>query len=273
MNEGELTQHGVALRFIGTATCLVRYRGLTLLTDPNFLHRGQRVHLGYGLTSRRLTNPAMSIAELPPLDAVILSHLHGDHFDRVARRGLDHSVPVLTTKHAAFVLRRWGFDEATGMTTYEQQSLTREAARVTVTSLPGVHARGPLRRLLPPVMGSLVEFEHDGRTDLRAYITGDTVLGPHVDEIARRWPEIDVVVAHLGGTRIVKATVTMDAAQGVELLRRIRPHTAVPVHYNDYPVFKSGLEDFRQEVQRSGLAVDVVYVRHGDTVTLSGGRP
>lgn len=269
LDEGAPGGHGVALRFIGTATCLLRYRGLTLLTDPNFLHRGQRVHLGYGLTTRRLTDPAMGIADLPPLDGVVLSHLHGDHFDRIARRGLDRSVPVLTTRHAAFVLRRWGFDEASGMKTYEQHSLGGPDARITVTSLPGVHARGPLRRLMPPVMGSLLEFEHDGRRELRAYITGDTVLGPHVHEIARRWPEIDVVIAHLGGTRILKATVTMDAAQGVELLRRVRPRTAVPVHYNDYTVFRSTLEDFRAEVHRSGLDLDVRYVRHGDSVTLS----
>ncbi len=41
--------------FVGTATVIIRYAGFTILTDPNFLHAGDHVHLGYGLTSERLT--------------------------------------------------------------------------------------------------------------------------------------------------------------------------------------------------------------------------
>ena len=79
-----------SLTFVGTATTMLRLGSFTVLTDPNFLHRGQRAYLGKGLWSRRLTEPALQPDGLPPLDLVLLSHLHGDHFDRVARRGLDH---------------------------------------------------------------------------------------------------------------------------------------------------------------------------------------
>jgi ribonuclease BN (tRNA processing enzyme) len=76
-----------SLTFLGTATTLVEYGGLTVLTDPNFLHKGDYAYLGKGLVSKRLTEPALGIADLPRLDAIVLSHLHGDHFDRVAARG------------------------------------------------------------------------------------------------------------------------------------------------------------------------------------------
>jgi L-ascorbate metabolism protein UlaG (beta-lactamase superfamily) len=91
----------VSVQFVGTATTVLRLGGFTLLTDPNFLHRGQWAYLGKGLASRRLTDPALEIDQLPQLDAVVLSHLNGDHFDRVARRGLDRGLPILTTPHAA----------------------------------------------------------------------------------------------------------------------------------------------------------------------------
>ena len=45
--------------FIGTATVLLCYAGFTILTDPNFLHQGDHVHLGFGLTATRITNPAL----------------------------------------------------------------------------------------------------------------------------------------------------------------------------------------------------------------------
>src|SRR5215213_8707327 len=85
---------GGSVFFVGNATVLIRYAGLTILTDPNFLHAGDHVHLGYGLTSTRKTNPALEIEDLPPLDFILLSHLHGDHFDRVAERKLNKATPI-----------------------------------------------------------------------------------------------------------------------------------------------------------------------------------
>ncbi|MEP7737778.1 hypothetical protein ABKW28_09025 [Nocardioides sp. 31GB23] len=66
------------LRFVGTATTLLDLGPFTVLTDPNFLHQGQRAYLGKGLFSRRLTEPALQPEDLPRLDGVLLSHLHGD---------------------------------------------------------------------------------------------------------------------------------------------------------------------------------------------------
>jgi L-ascorbate metabolism protein UlaG (beta-lactamase superfamily) len=42
------------ITFIGTATTLIQVAGFTILTDPNFLHRGQRAYVGMGLTTKRL---------------------------------------------------------------------------------------------------------------------------------------------------------------------------------------------------------------------------
>ncbi len=63
----------VSVQFVGTATTVLRLGGFTLLTDPNFLHRGQWAYLGKGLASRRLTDPALEIEQLPQLDAVVLT--------------------------------------------------------------------------------------------------------------------------------------------------------------------------------------------------------
>ncbi len=86
--------------FIGTATVIIRYAGFTILTDPNFLHAGDHVHLGYGLTSERLTEPALDIDELPPIDLCVLSHYHGDHFDQIVEEKLNKDLPIVTTNHA-----------------------------------------------------------------------------------------------------------------------------------------------------------------------------
>jgi L-ascorbate metabolism protein UlaG (beta-lactamase superfamily) len=258
-----------SLLFIGNATTLIRCAGFTVLTDPNFLHRGERASLGYGLWSRRLQEPALQPEQLPPLDAVVLSHLHGDHFDRRARRGLDKAVPVVTTKHAATWLRRWKFASAYAVDTWQSWSTRRDdGSRLTVTSLPGRHAFGPLGALLPPVMGSLLDFAAaDGRA-YRIYVTGDTLVHDALGEIARRHPDIDLGVLHLGGTKVFRQTVTMDGEQGARLLETVPVPHAVPIHFDDYRVMKSPLADFLAAVERRRPPTRVHVVDRGGELVL-----
>ncbi|GGT27901.1 MBL fold metallo-hydrolase [Streptomyces chromofuscus] len=258
----------IDLHFIGNATVLLRYGRLTLLTDPNFLHRGQYAYLGYGLLSRRLTEPAVDVTELPALDGVVLSHLHGDHWDRRATRHLDRTVPVLTTPHAARRLKVvHGFRRTAGLRTWRALTFRHGGQQVRVTALPGRHAGHPLLRgLLPPVMGSMLEFGPVGApARTRLYVSGDTLVYDGLDEIARRFPAADLALLHLGGTLLPGGfLVTMDGAQGAELARRLDPRRVLPVHYGDYTVMRSPLAAFLAEAERIGFGDRIVHCGHGD---------
>jgi L-ascorbate metabolism protein UlaG (beta-lactamase superfamily) len=256
------------ITFIGTATTLIQIAGFSILTDPNFLHHGDRAYVGLGVSTRRLTEPALSIQQLPELDFVLLSHHHGDHFDRIAARDLDHGLPVITEPHAARKLRSQGFRSPVALSTWQSQTVTRDDASVEVTSLPGQHAPRPLGYLVPPVMGSLLDFSRAGQRMLRMYVTGDTLMHDGIHEIARRCPDIDLCLIHLGGTRIAGVLLTMDARQGVEALRVVAPREAVPIHYDDYTLFKSPLPDFRQAAEDAGLPTHVRYLDRGETLRL-----
>jgi L-ascorbate metabolism protein UlaG (beta-lactamase superfamily) len=258
-----------SLEFIGTATTVIRLGSFTLLTDPNFLHRGQRAYLGKGLWSRRLTDPTKGPDQLPPLDAVVLSHLHGDHFDRVARAGLARTQPVFTTPQAARRLDKWGFGTRP-LRTWESDSLTRGEETLTVHALPAVHARGVMGALLPPVMGSMLEHARNGEVVRRVYISGDTLTGDHIDQVAERYPEIDVAVVHLGGTRVLLHTVTMDTGQGADFLRRAAPGRAIGVHYDDYGVFRDPCSAWAHQARAAGFAGEVVRAEPGGILSLDG---
>jgi L-ascorbate metabolism protein UlaG (beta-lactamase superfamily) len=258
------------LTFVGTATTLLRLGGFTVLTDPNFLHRGERAHLGYGLTSCRLTEPALTTDDLPELDIVVLSHLHGDHFDRRARAGLPPTVPIVTTRHAARRLQRWGFGAATALDKWAVRTFSSGDETLRITAVPARHGPALVHRALPPTMGTVLELERAGRVELRLYITGDTLFRPFLRKVHERHPEIDVMVTHLGGTRIGGVLVTMDAGQGADLVELIRPGTTVPIHYDDYGVFRSPLTHFQHEMRQRGLEGGVRVVLRGDTVPLDG---
>jgi len=258
-------RHG-SLFFVGTATILLRYAGFIVLTDPNFLHRGDHVHLGYGVQAVRLTQPALEIDELPPLDLVVLSHMHEDHFDRVVAQKLNKDLPIVTTPQAAATLRKMKFRHPYPLKTWETLTMAKGEQQLHITAMPGKHAPGPLSHLLPPVMGSMLEFETSaGKTALRIYITGDTLIHKDLKEIPQRYPNINLALLHLGGTTIFGMVVTMDGKQGVEAIRLIHPREAIPIHFNDYNVFKSPLEDFKQAVTAAGMEQRVRYLNHGDT--------
>jgi L-ascorbate metabolism protein UlaG (beta-lactamase superfamily) len=262
---------GGSVQFIGTATVLIRYQGFTILTDPNFLHKGQRVHLGYGLTAERLTNPAIELADLPPIDFVVLSHMHEDHFDREVQQKLDKNLPIVTTREAAAALGKLGFTRRYGMGTWDVLEVSKGKTTLRITSAPGRHGKGGLQVLLPSVMGSVLDFG-DGK--YRMYISGDTLIYDDLREIPKRFPNVDLALLHLGGTRILSVfKVTMDGPDGVRMMQLIAPKVTVPIHYNDYDVFKSPLRDFEVAVKAAGLEGKVVYLRHGESYTFVPGSP
>lgn len=265
----------IAVTFIGNATTLIAAGGVTLLTDPNFLHRGQHAYLGYGLVSKRLHEPALNIDQLPPIDAVLLSHLHGDHWDRVSQKGLDHGLPVVTTPHAAKRLHHRGFEQALGLSTWQRHTIIKGATTVHLTSLPGRHAPGWSRRLLPPVMGTMLEFASADGPARRLYVSGDTLLVEELNEIPARFDSIDAGLLHLGGTRLPAGrrlpfglTVTMDGRQGAELVATLALPKMIPIHFDDYGVFASPLADFVGEMQRRGMGDRIVRLERGASVTV-----
>jgi L-ascorbate metabolism protein UlaG (beta-lactamase superfamily) len=261
--------------FIGTATVIIRYAGFTILTDPNFIHAGDHVHLGYGLTSKRLTDPAIDIEQLPTLDLCVLSHYHGDHFDKVAEENLDPELPIVTTGHAARKLKAVGFKSPLALDTWQAFVFKKGSVSLRITSMPGKHGPGIAQALLPPVMGSMLEFVNAADQILLAiYISGDTLFHKDLYEIPKRHPKIDLGLFHLGGTRIMGLRLTMDGAEGLQSVRVIEPDVVIPIHYNDYSVFKSPLEEFKQAARKAGMQSRVQYLAHGETYhfEISSGR-
>jgi len=109
-------------------------------------------------------------------------------------------------------------------------------------------------------LGLLVGLEAQGRG-----VPFLPYRGPFGSDIPARYPDIHLALVHLGGTRILGITLTMDGVQGVEALRVIRPAHAIPIHVDDYTVFKSPLADFQAAYAASGLITTMHYLERGET--------
>jgi L-ascorbate metabolism protein UlaG (beta-lactamase superfamily) len=256
--------------FIGNATTLICFGGLTILTDPAFLHKGEHVSLGHGIWARREVEPACQIADLPSIDLVVLSHYHGDHFDDVAAQELDKLLPIVSTADAVNKLSALGFEQGYPLDTWESLVVHKGDAALTITAMPAKHAtEEAVNELLMPVNGHLLDFSRDGDHLYRLYITGDTMLVDSLEDIPRRYPDIDLGLIHTGGTTFLVTVVTMTGEQGVRAVEITKPRTAIPIHYNDFSVFLSGLDDFKKAAETSTAMTKFVYLAHGETYTFT----
>ncbi|KAL3459794.1 beta-lactamase superfamily domain-containing protein [Aspergillus heterothallicus] len=293
-----------SLYFVGNATTILEWAGIRIMTDPNFLHAGDHVHLGPGVTSMRKKNPAVDLHELPRIDLVLLSHYHGDHFDQHVEASLRRSLPIITTSHAREILTSKGPDSFTniydlepfqqmminiktvGSAATEAKDKDKAPPALRVTGMPGKHipVAKPIEKLnefvgaIPPTNGWLLELGYghsaaDFNSGYRIYITGDTLMVDELKEIPKRYGEhnIDLMLIHLGGTTVPSPSlspftlmVTMDAKQGVELMQLVKPEVTIPIHYDDYDVMASSLEDFKKEVEKAGLGGGVVFWDRGE---------
>jgi L-ascorbate metabolism protein UlaG (beta-lactamase superfamily) len=122
----------VRITHIGGSTTLIEIDGFRLLTDPTF-DAPRRYTFGWGFASRKTTGPAVAVADLPSIDAVLLTHdHHGDNLDDAGRALLPSAGSVLTTAAGA---RRLG-GNAVGLAPWQTFSLPHG---IEVTATPARH--------------------------------------------------------------------------------------------------------------------------------------
>src|SRR4051794_35139641 len=96
----------VAITHIGGPPVLIRIGEWTLLTDPTFAPAGGSYSFGWGTGSKKLAAPALSPEQLPPIDAILLSHdHHDDNLDAAGRALLPKAGVVVTTSSGAKRIR------------------------------------------------------------------------------------------------------------------------------------------------------------------------
>jgi L-ascorbate metabolism protein UlaG (beta-lactamase superfamily) len=236
----------IRITHIGGPTVLIEVDGWRLLTDPTFDAPGRRYSFGWGTSSRKLAGPAISASDLPPIDAILLTHdHHGDNLDPAGRALLPTAGVVITTASGAKRLGR----STRGLDPWQTTRLeASDRPTIEITATPCRH--GP--PLSHPIIGDVIGFalRWDSQQHGVLWISGDTVLYDGVRQVADRL-QIDIALLHLGGVQFpVTGPVryTMTAKDAIELCSLIRPHTAIPIHYEGWKHFKQGREVIEREL-------------------------
>ncbi len=246
------------LQLIRNATLKLDYAGRTVLIDPYFAPK-------HSLPSfaNRSENPVVelpvSIDEiLDGVELVIVSHLHSDHFDDVAKACLAKDLPIFCQPDDEGEIRAAGFTAVTPLAnraTWQGLTLTRRE---------GSHGLGPVVELMGSVMGFTLEAE--GEPSI--YWAGDTVLYPPVsDVIAGTRP--DIIITHSCGARWDGDLIVMDADETVSVCAASADAVVVATHMEALDHATISRQDLREAAEARGISATKLRIpRDGEVLVL-----
>jgi RimJ/RimL family protein N-acetyltransferase/L-ascorbate metabolism protein UlaG (beta-lactamase superfamily) len=235
---------------LGGPTALIDIAGARFVTDPTFDPPGR-----YIVGDRVLTKTAVSsrpAEAVGPVDAVLLSHdQHPDNLDRAGRAVLSQAPLILTTPVAA---RRLG-GNAVGLAPWESKKVPAVdgAVSMRVTAVPAQHGPDGTTHITGDVAGFVIQADA-GPT---VYISGDNASLAAVEQIARRFPAVDIAVLHGGAARtslLGAANLTLDADGLVAAARLLQPRRVVPVHVDSWDHLTETRADVEIAFAAAGLA-------------------
>ena len=261
-----MNHSAITITLVGGPTALIEIDGVRFLTDPTF--DGPRSYVdgdGDVTVVSKLTGPAITPLQLPPIDVVLLSHdQHPDNLDD-AGRGLLPAVPVVMTTPGGAA--RLGANTV-GLEPWSRATLV---GGIEIVAVPAQHGPGPHAEL---VSGEVTGFVIDAPGRPRVYVSGDNV-DPHVAEkVMDRFGSIDVALLFGGGASVPflfdGALVTMTNEQLADAAAVLSPAVIIPIHaegWSHYTEDRRRLPSaFRDESVRSRLRV----LTPGESVTIGG---
>ncbi|MET9276008.1 MBL fold metallo-hydrolase [Kribbella sp. NPDC003557] len=249
---------------IGGPTTLIEVDGWNLLTDPTFDPPGRRYMFGWGTASRKLAGPAIGVGELPPIDAVLLTHdQHADNLDDAGRALLPSAGAVITTAAGA---ARLG-DGAVGLLPWSVHTLRhRGRPPLEIVATPCRHGPPLSGRITGDVIGFALRWP--GQQHGALWITGDSVLYGGIRQVGARL-DVGTVLLHLGGVRFGVTgplRYTMTGEHGVQLCSLVKPRTVVPVHYEGWSHFQQGRDGI--EAAFAGAGPELTWLDPGTPGTV-----
>lgn len=236
--------------------------GVSLLTDPLLTDR--LFHL------KRMAGGTPVLPGAP--DAILLSHLHADHFHLPSLKAVPGSPRLLVPRGGTGLIAKGLGSEWARRCTELEPGDEATVGAVKVRAVEAAHdgSRGPWSRLRSTALGFVVEGA--GRT----WYGGDTGL---YDGMANLGP-LDLALIPVGGWGpTLGAEGHLDPADGAEALRRVKAAWAVPVHYGTFwPIglgrvrphmFREPGEEFARRAATASPDTQVRVLAHGETLTIA----
>ncbi len=195
---GDNEKNVVELQQIRNATIKIAYGDTTFLIDPMLAPKGLYA-AAPGALNNHIRNPTVDlpvpVGELIKVDAVIVTHLHIDHWDSVAQELLPKTLPIYVQNNAdAEQIKSAGFINV--------HTLSKPVVfgDVTLSKTEGQHGSDEAMLVRGKLLGKVsgVILQRSGYKTV--YVAGDTVWNRHVERAIKKYTP-DVIVLNTGFVR------------------------------------------------------------------------
>jgi L-ascorbate metabolism protein UlaG (beta-lactamase superfamily) len=232
--------------WLGHATVLINFFGLWIITDPVLFPRiGIRLPF-FTIGPKRLTAPALTFAELPPIDLVILSHAHFDHIDRRTLKSFSKATRVITAVHTRDLLRGTKLGEVIELDWNKSVRLEMRGKEIEIAAFRAQHWGARLQYDEHRHYNSYVL----SRKNQRIIYAGDTAMTDAFANLRDGKPFALAIMSIGAYDPWIRAHATPE--QAVAMADAAGARFIMPVHHQ---TFRLSVEPFREPIERFASAL------------------
>jgi L-ascorbate metabolism protein UlaG (beta-lactamase superfamily) len=215
--------------WLGHSTVLLEMDGATILTDPVFGDRASPVSFA---GPKRFHPTPVSIDELPPLDAVLLSH---DHYDHLCRRSMvelgKRGVPIVTSLGVGARLEALGIPAELITELDWGESATSPSGRIRFHARPAQHFSGRGLSDRNVTLWSSWVIESENR---RVFFSGDTGLTDEFADTGSKYGPFDLVMLEVGAFHPSWGDIHLGPENALAAFGMLGAGTLLPVHWGTF---------------------------------------
>jgi L-ascorbate metabolism protein UlaG (beta-lactamase superfamily) len=235
------SDQNITAAWLGHATVLINFFGLWIITDPVLFPRiGIRLPC-LTIGPKRLTAPALTFAELPPIDLVILSHAHFDHIDRRTLKLFPQTTRVVTACGTRDLLHGTRFGEVIELDWNKSVRLVPRGMEIEIAAFRAQH------------WGARMQYDEHrhynsyviSRNNRRVIYAGDTAMTDAFAKLRDGKP-FDLAIMSIGAyDPWIHAHATPE--QAIAMAEAAGAHFIMPVHHQ---TFRLSIEPFCEPIER-----------------------
>ena len=251
----------LGVTFIGHSSFFLQLSGKNLVVDPNFAR--------WLFVLKRLRQPGLRVSDLPPIDAVLVTHAHFDHLHRPSLRAIaratrhqtGHRPLIIVPQNVRDIVFDLGFEEVIEMNWWEQTKL----GDLTITHTPSNHWGARIIRDMHRGFGGYVL----ANAKQSLYHAGDTAFFDGFHEIGRRLhPRIALLPIGAYDPPSFRAVHT-SPEDAVQAFVDLGAERMIPMHYGTFKLSHEPMEEPVQrllaDAQRRGIQDKITVLEEGIT--------
>lgn len=252
---GRAPASGLRATWLGHSTVLIEIDGARILTDPVW---GPRASPTRFLGPKRFQPVPVPLKQLPPLDAIVISHDHYDHLDYSTIRSLRRSnVPFVTTLGVGAHLERWGIpaERITELDWWESHRVA--GTGVEIAAAPAQHFSG---RSLGDRNATLWASMAIRGPRHAVFFSGDTGLTTEYAVIRDRLGPFDLVMLEIGAFHPSWGDIHLGPENALAAHALLGGGALLPVHWGTFALAMHDWDDPIERLVAHGATRDVQLV-------------